>query len=336
MAQETQHKKRGISKFFLALSLIIAIATVNFLLFHRVFSLHHHQQHQLCDTPTTLSFQSDPPSSSSSSFLQEKKQRHLELVHIPKTGGTSIEHVAAEKNISWGFCKFVGPELSLLNSNDAYECPGTYKSASKQGEKSMFREGSFPGLLPDPEMGCSSWHLPPYFFDNLHPDYNPYAHADLFAVVRNPYTRMISEYYYRGKQIRLETNEQLNDPERMNEWLEFRLKERLKLIDHPYPWSEKLYCFPTGGHFIPQRKFTHHGHRQVVTHILRFENLSEEFNELMNMYGLNLTLSKSKRIYETTDKQLGIENCTDRVLELIKEVFREDFETFNYAYEQRT
>ena len=81
----------------------------------------------------------------------------LEFIHITKTGGTSIENWGIENNIKWGF-----KNRNFLNK---------YKYTNSN--KISWR---------------SKWHVPPSFFSN-----NPYKNKVTFTVVRNPYTRIISE-----------------------------------------------------------------------------------------------------------------------------------------------
>jgi len=105
-------------------------------------------------------------------------QRHrggnLSLIHIPRTGGTTVEECSANEMLEerrWG----------------------KYRSVDM--------------LQKDPAFNCSIWHAPPKLLDhNGSPHchvldhsgdggYRPYAEdEESFCVVRNPYERLISEY----------------------------------------------------------------------------------------------------------------------------------------------
>jgi len=175
-----------------------------------------------------------------------------------------------------------------------------------------------------------SWHLPSYFFDNLSPEYNPFYNATLFAIVRDPYERMLSEYYYRTKYVLYWNDSKIDSVDSMNGWLTARMESRIQYLSHPYPWKEPPFCFAQG-HFIPQRKFIYQGDRKLVDHVLRFENLREEFDRLMKLYGL-FHISLPEMHTFQSNKKIGVQDFTNRTRQLIEQVYEEDFATFNYAY----
>ena len=81
----------------------------------------------------------------------------LAFVHIPKTGGTSIENAALKQNIKWG--RFVNWKIHNTDNT-------------------LFK-------FKNPGQKC---HMPPCTL----PSY--YSDKRLFCVVRNPYTKIISEF----------------------------------------------------------------------------------------------------------------------------------------------
>ena len=88
----------------------------------------------------------------------------LSFVHITKTGGTAIEKLAAGKGIAWGACRWVtnsSPFDKICNGLPLYN-----KWNYKGGQK-------------------TPWHDPSAKYDC----------NELFAVVRNPYTRSVSEFF---------------------------------------------------------------------------------------------------------------------------------------------
>mmetsp|Transcript_36672 Transcript_36672/g.51853 ORF Transcript_36672/g.51853 Transcript_36672/m.51853 type:complete len:116 (+) Transcript_36672:459-806(+) len=63
---------------------------------------------------------------------------------------------------------------------------------------------------------------------------NPYGtktddESDLFVVVRNPYDRIVFEYYYVGTHVWRESEETVNDAVNMNKWIGDQLKRASKM-----------------------------------------------------------------------------------------------------------
>ena len=272
-----------------------------------------------------------------------RTKKRLEFVHIPKTGGTSIENVALKHNISWGVCRFLTFGETKQNKMSVL-CPGR---KAKRWEKLA------PGMIPC--KGAAFWHLPPYIYDNIGGGMNPYGNATLFAVIRNPYERIVSEYNYRRK-IFKQANTSLQQLGNLNGWIQKVLTPRLDYVNDPYPWNKPGFCH-IQGHLIPQKYYIYTslgGGRQAVDHVLKFENLQEEFDTLMMEYGLNMTLKESPALLKSRDdddkttgrhpssstttiktrgssKTLGVENLTRASTKLIEQVYAMDFEAFGYS-----
>lgn len=158
----------------------------------------------------------------------------IAFLHITKTAGSSIEEAGAGAGLNWGKCMF-RPSAPLADKKTM--CP---PMLGKTMKLRTFIQKAPP------------WHYP---VQHLPSSYNPYVGYDLFTVVRNPYTRIISEFYYLKPYLKRKNPDALlgNDPGYMNEWLAKRIKKMKKCS------FQKRCFFSSGGHFIPQYKYIYSG-----------------------------------------------------------------------------
>jgi hypothetical protein len=202
----------------------------------------------------------------------------LDFIHITKTGGTSIENWGKMNNISWGF------------KNQEYF--------------NKFKRNKYTNY--------SSWHVPSQYFE-----VNPYKN-ETFTVVRNPYTRLISEFYcpWTGHTTSyiLKTT---NTKENLNHWIQY-------LID------------TDGVNGLPQYLYL------PATHILKFETLQEDFANMMKNYKWFIELSNDKSIEEFTKLphtnvskekiKYDIDDLSSDTIKKINEKYTKDFDIFGYSY----
>ena len=147
------------------------------------------------------------------------------------------------------------------------------------------------------------WHTKFYLLSN-----DLKLKYDWFTVVRNPYERIISEFYcrYGGWGI---SNKFTCSKKEFNKILKARiLAQRNNIGDHYTP--QHFYIDPN-----------------IKIHIIKFENLTKEFNELMKKYNYNIRLNKhsnkGKKIYTVND-------LSNEVISLINNIYHKDFEMFGY------
>ena len=67
--------------------------------------------------------------------------------------------------------------------------------------------------------------------------------------------------------------------------------------------------------------------KKIVNHILKFENLNNDFKKLMQHYGLNIELDE---ITNKTDKKFGVESINEENISLINNIYDKDFKIFDY------
>ena len=252
---------------------------------------------------------------------QQRRRRRLEFVHIPKTGGTAIESIASHANITWSICHFGIAKYMAINSNNLVHCgPDDLKH-------------NWPKI---PKFNhCPWWHVPPAYIEAFFPEHNPYAGADLFAVVRNPYDRIISEYYYPAQDVAKENikDSKANNVEHFNQKLNQKLSKFLSGMrrgDLSSRIPGNNVYFSGSGHMIPQHDFIYDDkHRRIVEHVLRFENLQENFAGLMAKYDLAIRLPERK-FRHSVGKELSVHNLTKENILLIETIYWDDFREFGY------
>ncbi len=238
---------------------------------------------------------------------------------------------------SWGYCRFqLDPNCPLLpnneqnqrlqaNLNEVYNKLDSVSSEFKEALQYI-------------------WHYPPFvvrdIFEELEvdeEDADPYKEANLFCVVRNPYDRVVSQYYYREGFFR--TIDELNSVDYMNN----RIQKHMIMAKKNYLYSN--------GHYIPQYDYVydsmngneiHQSHNtlkqkeRIVKHILRYEHLEEDFDSLMKYYNLPVRLHSDaeksnrprKRKSSAKLSKLSI-NAENR--KLIEDYYQKDFEEFGYS-----
>lgn len=222
--------------------------------------------------------------------------RSVSFFHIPKTAGTAIEQAAGQRGVSWGSCRF--PHKP---KRDVCLYPPNFSN--------------WP-----PYIGW--WHLPPSVFPLL--GANPYHHQDLFAVVRHPYDRMVSEFYYicslRVKSWRPDQCERdrLEESDYFNHWIAHKLRDG------------KGYA-QDNGHFTSQFDFVY-GPNQVryVDYVLSMEDLEQQFGRLSDAFGLDMQLQEHNALGAKKRGTLTTQHLNETTLRTIQEVYRQDFDKLGY------
>ena len=192
---------------------------------------------------------------------------NVAFLHIPKTGGTTIEKWGAQyHNSKWGYCYFHPNTKNQCTSETTDDRTSRKKDKKKNKFAFNYKDLAAKSTVP--------WHIPiQYLPSKLYKDI--YYNKTTFAVIRNPFSRTISEYYYRcatyPKQKQCTPKGSFEDHTyRVNQWLNKTLwnfqqcstKYHQNIYHHrpssltkfPLPLPPKCY-FESGGHFIPQYEY---------------------------------------------------------------------------------
>ena len=243
------------------------------------------------------------------------RPKKLKFIHITKTAGTSIEEIGIKNNQRWGMYHF------------EYGCP----------EEKLNNKRNNPGF----------WHQP----FSLKPKALKRKY-DWFMVVRNPYTRCLSEFnfYYRHitefkTKLQRDLSDHLekhylpnctglsNQLKIMAELLksldlEPNKKTMNKLIRQLINQRQNNFHLADNFHyhFLPQYLYLDPDGIARIN-ILKFENIEQEFNQLMEDYQLNIQLNEKHNISKNI---FSIKDFDNQTISLINQVYRNDFNLFGY------
>lgn len=144
-----------------------------------------------------------------------------------------------------------------------------------------------------------------------------YAEAYKFAVVRNPWSKVVSHYKYRVK-----TNQSnLNDENiSFNDWVKVTYG---KNKDPRYYNNPKM--------FLPQVDWLKDYNEKIsVDKIIKFEDLNNEFKKIAKEIGITNSLPH----LNPTKKEDYKSFYNTESIEIIKDWFKEDINLFNYRFDE--
>lgn len=235
----------------------------------------------------------------------------LVFIHIPRNAGSSIE-----------MCSQLDPQLP---ASQRWGCA----NENIQGLTRMPSPSGFLGYDKPWPPACYKQHVPPQFLPDV------YRNKETFCVVRDPYSRMVSQF--RFLMIHTAWNKQDCTADVMNQALMDDLTATKK--ENPYIAD----C-----HYLPQATFVQGINPNTAApvfkdektrsckHILRLEHLSADFKELMSSHGYPYELLKKNRAGGTLGPKdcshLSKQDLSPQVRALIEEVFAQDFQQFGYKH----
>jgi len=160
---------------------------------------------------------------------------------------------------------------------------------------------------------------------------NVYRGKETFCIVRDVYTRMISEFgYSTAMKYGMEVTDIHKYKCEASDLNSFVIEQLTTKTAENFYWHD---C-----HFVPQAGFVYawdlskkrvNFSEKWCTHVLRFENLTDEMNSMLKWYGYPLRIEKENRAYGTVSKgsctKLKPSNFSPEALALMQKVYWEDF-----------
>mmetsp|Transcript_16144 Transcript_16144/g.45233 ORF Transcript_16144/g.45233 Transcript_16144/m.45233 type:complete len:213 (+) Transcript_16144:3-641(+) len=204
--------------------------------------------------------------------------------------------------MAWGSCRF--NHLPKKRGNVCRYPPGQFEWPTKIGY----------------------WHIPPQLFPLM--GVNPYESTDMFAVVRNPVDRLLSEFYYICKRKRTKfadrldcDQDQMHDAAYMNGWIQ------RKISSLNTSWARGETYFQENGHYTPQYNFLIANFQiRMVDYVIPMKELKQHYDHLMEAYGIESVMITDRRNAARNITDLGSEAFDETTKRLLKERYQNDFE----------
>lgn len=213
--------------------------------------------------------------------LKNKRQAYLHWITVGKKKKISCHNYKVPKN-----------RLKFIHIT---KTGGT--SIENLGMINGYRWGRF-------DLNYGWWHG---IFKKL--DLKKRLNYDWFLVVRNPYTRIISEFHCSWGGHNNIKNCNKKD-------FNMFIKNKLKNID-----------LVRGNHYTPQYLYID---KLSNINILKFENLYEDFNNLMKKYNIKIKLDIHSN---KNKKKFGVKHLNKENINLIQKIYMQDFIKFNYSFD---
>lgn len=221
-------------------------------------------------------------------ILKSVSAKPLYLIHIPKAAGTAVEEICYTYGECVGQC-YTNRHHSMRPIDEKY-----YK--------------------------MSPWHVPlQYFSKNKVKEI--YESHIIFAIVRNPYDRILSDFRFWHDYYELRPELQ---KDKYHKFLIKNLKNINTFVD------TGINTLHYDGHFIPMAEFIDES--ENIT-ILRHESLNKDFNKFLTDNSIDIpqdllkipTVNVSK-----SHRSISIKDFSKSSLKKINKIYKNDFIRFKY------
>lgn len=163
----------------------------------------------------------------------------------------------------------------------------------------------------DPSNGLDKMHL----YYNVQNKYIPKEIINTsfkFCIVRNPYTKLCSAYYYLKNRFKYQN---------INDFVKNHL-------DEDFIFGRELEKNDARVHFRPQYTFVYDKFLEKrVDFVIKYENLNEDIEYINEKFGLKIPCYGEENKYNDLDI---IKNLDRDSIKIINNLYARDFEYFNY------
>ena len=236
----------------------------------------------------------------------------LQFIHVPKTAGSTLEKLAIDQGVEWGYCLWGACGKNGTSAASLPRPSSVTFSKVPSVHHIPIQYTHHPETLAQTKM--ASWFL----------DHH------LFAVVRNPFHRLLSEWNY-SMGFHRRQSAQRDNASKMNRqvqsWVRTVLDSRPR---RPGDLPGKQY-FIKDGHLVPQVDYITNLAAQRIDEpvtILRMENLHQELACLLQSHNLDWNLAEKRE--NASGGKLTVANFTAETRQLITEAYADDFRYFGY------
>ena len=155
-------------------------------------------------------------------------------------------------------------------------------------------------------------------------DYNLFRKCYKFCIVRNPWDRMVSTYFFRKEKKEPDFGPVEQWDLDFNSWIKYIYSEEYQKLNllHQGTLDNVKYHFGSSYRWIVDEN-----NNMLVDKIIRFENLEKELMEIFSCYG-NFQIDKNNSTHHNHYR----EYYNEESIHLVRENFKEDIKYFNYVF----